>query len=331
MPAKTALVTGGCGFVGRRVVHALLRRDYEVTIVDNLSTGLHPAEWPAHLRLAGNAPVIFHHGDIRDFIKESAPGYELLCHLAAVVGGRLTIDGDPLAVASDLAIDADFFHWITGNIRPVKVLYFSSSAAYPIALQQAENHCRLSEDMISFRNSIGLPDMTYGWAKLTGEFLAGFAVARYGLDVVIFRPFSGYGEDQDRTYPFPSIVQRVLNLESPVGVWGSGEQLRDFIYVDDAVEAALLSMNHLLPGQALNLGSGVGTSFRSLAETICDVLGHSSVVVNDSSKPEGVFARVGDCRRMREWYTPRVSLAEGISRTHRYLSELTPRHAGVQG
>ena len=310
-------------------MHALLRRDYEVTIVDNLSTGLHPSEWPPHLCMSTDAPVTFHRGNIRDYMKETSPRYDLICHLAAVVGGRLTIDGDPLAVASDLAIDADFFNWVTGAVRPAKVLYFSSSAAYPVALQSESCNYLLTEDMISFGGSIGLPDMTYGWAKLTGEFLAGFAANRYGLDVVIYRPFSGYGEDQDATYPFPSIVQRVLNKESPVIVWGSGEQQRDLIYVDDAVEAALISMNQLAPGAALNLGSGVGTSFRSLAERVCVVIGHTAVVVNDASKPEGVFARVGDCRRMLAFYTPEVSLTEGIERASRYLSERTPLYVAA--
>ena len=164
--------------------------------------------------------------------------------------------------------------------------------------------------------------MTYGWSKLTGEFLAGFAVRKYGLDVSIFRPFSGYGEDQDFTYPFPSIVRRVAQKESPIVVWGSGEQLRDFIYIDDAIEAALIAKDKMDSGDALNLGSGVGTSFRSLAKLACEVLGHKAEVVNDATKPEGVFARVGDCRRMLSYYQPRVSLEQGIALTRQYLSLL---------
>ncbi len=331
MARQTALVTGGCGFVGRRMVRALLRRDYAVTIVDNLSTGLHPERWPLHLRIPGADVVTFHHADLRCYIKEAPPRFDLICHLAAVVGGRLTIDGNPLVVATDLAIDADFFNWITGTVRPRKVLYFSSSAAYPIALQGIVGHCLLSEDMIAFGNSIGIPDMTYGWAKLTGEFLAGFAVAKYGVDVVIYRPFSGYGEDQDDTYPFPSIVRRVLNQESPIIVWGSGEQQRDFIYVDDAVEAALAFMDRLVPGEALNLGSGRGVSFRSLAQTACDIFGHRVEIINDAARPEGVFARVGDCRRMLAYYTPRVSLVEGMERTYRYLAAIRPSFASTPG
>jgi nucleoside-diphosphate-sugar epimerase len=320
MSKMTALVTGGCGFVGRHMVKRLLSLGYTVTVVDNLSSGLTPEMWPEHLKVPASKmrSLTFLRADIRDYMRMAPPAFDLICHLAAVVGGRLTIDGDPLAVASDLAIDADFFNWVVGPVRPGKVMYFSSSAAYPISLQSAECHRTLSEDLISFGDSMGVPDMTYGWSKLTGEFLAGFAVQKYGLDVTIYRPFSGYGEDQDLAYPFPSIVRRVAGREFPIVVWGSGEQSRDFIYIDDAIEASLLAKDLLAPGDALNLGSGKGTSFRRLAELTCDVLGHRAPIINDASKPEGVFARVGDCRRMLNFYTPQVTLTEGIQRTYEY-------------
>jgi len=320
MSKLTALVTGGCGFVGRHMVKRLLSLGYTVTVVDNLSSGLSPEMWPTHLQIPENKlnNFAFFRADIRDYIRVATPKFDLICHLAAVVGGRLTIDGDPLSVASDLAIDADLFNWVVGPVRPSKLMYFSSSAAYPISLQTAESHRALSEELISFGDSMGVPDMTYGWSKLTGEFLAGFAVQKYGLDVTIYRPFSGYGEDQDLTYPFPSIVRRVSQRECPIVVWGSGDQSRDFIYIDDAIEASLLAKDILSPGDALNLGSGNGTSFRRLAELTCEVLGHSAPIVNDTSKPEGVFARVGECGRMLNLYTPKVNLAEGILRTHEY-------------
>jgi nucleoside-diphosphate-sugar epimerase len=318
MKRLNALVTGGCGFVGRHLAKKLLSLDYQVTLIDNLSTGLDPELWPVHLRIPNrkSKDVTFINTDFRTYVRHAEPNFDLICHLAAVVGGRMTIDGDPLVVATDLAIDADLFNWVVGPVRPRKLLYFSSSAAYPVSLQSAEFNRPLSEDLISFGNAIGAPDMTYGWSKLTGEFLAGFAVQKYGLDVVIYRPFSGYGEDQDFTYPLPSIVRRVAQRESPVVVWGSGEQVRDFIYIDDAIEAALIAKDRIAPGDALNLGSGVGTSFRRLAELTCEVLGHKASVVNDSTKPEGVFARVGDCRRMLSYYRPKVSLREGIERIH---------------
>lgn len=322
MTKPTALVTGGCGFVGRRFVRRLLQSGYRVTVVDDLSTGLTPQQWPDFLRptKAEGRNLVFHRADFRNYAKVAAADFDLIVHLAAVVGGRMMIEGDPLAVATDLAIDATLFNWVVKNSRPGrKVLYFSSSAAYPIGEQTAEHNRPLAEELIDLGGEqLGMPDMTYGWSKLTGEFLARHAAEKYGLDVVIYRPFSGYGEDQDFTYPFPSVVQRVGREESPLVVWGSGDQLRDFIYIDDCVEAVFASADRMAPGAALNLGSGVGTSFRQLAQKACDVIGHDAVVVNDATKPEGVFARVGDCRRMFEYYRPAVALERGIELTYEY-------------
>jgi len=73
----------------------------------------------------------------------------------------------------------------------------------------------LKEDMISFEGDIGMPDMTYGWAKLTNEYLAQLAYQKHGLKSVCYRPFSGYGEDQDDAYPFPSICRRVWPTAMP--------------------------------------------------------------------------------------------------------------------
>lgn len=226
MSEQRALVSGGCGFVGRHFVRALLDRGYSVTVVDDLSSGIEPKDWPAMSRVAESERqrFVFHKADFRDYTRTTSADFDLILHLAAVVGGRLVIEGDPLAVATDLAIDATLFNWaVRSNPLLRKVIYFSSSAVYPIDLQTRERHQSLSEDLLTFQGSIGIPDMTYGWSKLSGEFLAHHAVATYGLDVAIYRPFSGYGEDQDLSYPFPRIVQRVVRKEDPLVVWGSGD------------------------------------------------------------------------------------------------------------
>ena len=82
-----------------------------------------------------------------------------------MVGGRLMIENNPLAVADDLAIDAAYWQWAK-RAQPRKSVCFSSSAAYPVSLQTADHYVLLKEDMISFEGDIGMPDMSYGWAKL---------------------------------------------------------------------------------------------------------------------------------------------------------------------
>jgi GDP-L-fucose synthase len=327
--SQRALVTGGCGFVGRHLVVALLERGYTVTAVDDLSSGLHPERWPANLARAldGATRFEFIESDVRSFVHGSDADFDLIAHLAAVVGGRLVIESSPLLVATDLAIDADLFNWMVQPPCPSKVLYFSSSAAYPIDLQTRDEPTRLAEAMIDFESaSIGVPDMTYGWSKLTGEFLARFAAEKHGLDVVCYRPFSGYGEDQDLSYPFPSIMQRVARREDPLVVWGSGEQERDFLHIDDVVEAVFSTCDRLTPAEALNLGSGVATSFAELARLGCEIAGHEVDVVTDRTKPEGVFSRVADVATMKSMYTPQISLERGVAR----MLEYQAAHLGAE-
>ena len=161
MGREKALVTGGCGFVGRHFVKWLLDHEYHVTVVDDLSTGLAPDKWPPKLRtsIQNSDNIIFHFADFRDFAKESSADYDLIVHLAAVVGGRMMIEGDPLKVATDLAIDATLFNWVVKQ-RPLprKVLYFSSSAVYPISEQTANQNYPLVESLVRFDEAtLGVP------------------------------------------------------------------------------------------------------------------------------------------------------------------------------
>jgi nucleoside-diphosphate-sugar epimerase len=314
-----ALVTGGAGFVGRHFSRALLEAGYLVTVVDDLSTGLPLAEWPRGIRPDSRLRrrLRFEIADLRDFVGANPdPDYDTIFHLAAVVGGRLMIEGQPLLVGTDLAIDATLFNWCASRASRVGTLvYFSSSAAYPVSLQGRRNAVPLAESLLRpGLSEIGMPDLSYGWAKLTGEYLARLAVETHDLRVITYRPFSGYGEDQDLCYPFPNIINRALNHEDPFVVWGSGEQVRDFIHIDDIVDAVMRTFQSLPSGAAVNLGSGIGTTFWELAHLACAEVGYSPEIVNDASKPEGVFARVADPSFMRKFYVPRISISTGVAR-----------------
>ena len=190
------LITGGLGFVGRHFALKFLETDEnEVLLVDNMYSGLPLDRWYMQPRYLDRLTIV--QGDLRTWIKNKrniSSNFDLVVHCAAIVGGRLNIDGDPLAVATDLAIDAELFNWIVREKFLPKLIYFSSSAAYPVDLQTEACNCDLSESLLTFNTSrIGMPDMTYGFAKLAGEYLAKFAAEKYGLNVKIYRPFGGYG------------------------------------------------------------------------------------------------------------------------------------------
>lgn len=277
---KTALVTGGSGFVGTHFCRWLSWNGWNVYNVD-----------------------LVEGDDCRYFFHASKTRFDLVVHLAAIVGGRLTIENDPLSVATDLSIDAEMFNWAVRTKQP-RVVYYSSSAAYPVRLQDQLATGTLHEAMIDL-DWIAKPDFTYGWAKLTGELLAEHARG-YGTKVYVLRPFSGYGPGQSLDYPFPSFARRALLGEDPFTIWGDGTARRDFIHISDVVAGTMAVVDADCQAP-VNLCTGRGTSFNDLA-----TLFGAANIEHDLSKPVGVAHRVGDPTFSEAFYTPQVTLEQGI-------------------
>lgn len=283
-----ALVTGTAGFVGRHMVAGLRARGYEVVGYD----------------LADGA-------DCRGPFRFGLRPYDLVVHAAYHVGGRAAIDGEPRLLARNLELDALMFEW-AARVGVGRVLYFSSSAAYPVYLQTLEQRWSLHENDIDLDDDAQHPDARYGWAKLTGEHLAR-AARESGVPVTVVRPFSGYGEDQDDTYPFRAIVERARRREDPFVVWGPGTQVRDWIHVDDCIQGAL-AVAESGTEEPVNLCTGTGTSMLDLAALCAEQVGYTPRFAPQPDKPTGVAYRVGDPTRFHRYWVPKVSLAEGVQR-----------------
>jgi nucleoside-diphosphate-sugar epimerase len=337
MSESICVVTGGCGFVGRHLVAKLQQRHEKLFLLDNLSTGQHPSTWLhgysraqcGHLETftRGDNTIYFLQADAIDFFWRELRGERILgadfvpeaYHLASIVGGRAVIDGDPLLVATDLAIDALFFRWVVKNKERIgRVLFASSSAAYPIDLQQTvgrDDSIALHEGLISFEGNIGKPDMTYGWSKLTGEYLATLAAERYGIKIACVRPFSGYGEDQDLTYPVPAIALRAACRENPLTVWGTGKQGRDFVYIDDCIDAMLLVIEKVSDGRGINIGTGQLASFIEVAHTFARLEGYDAEIKPLVNAPVGVQSRYCNPELIRSLgWRPQTSLDAGFAK-----------------
>ena len=264
------LITGDAGFVGRAFHRALAKQRHDITGID-----------------------LVNGKEVRHFFATDDTQFDIVIHLAAIVGGRMTIEGNPLSVASDLAIDADMFQWAL-RTRPKHIVYFSSSAAYPIFLQKLAYQQKLREIDINLEH-IRTPDFTYGWAKLSGEMLASYARAE-GLKVTVLRPFSGYGADQALDYPFPSFIERAKRKADPFEVWGRGTQVRDFVHIDDVVGATFAAVINDVA--VMNICSGRPTSFIELAEMVMLQANYLAPIKNNLDAPIGVEYRVGDTTRM---------------------------------
>ena len=279
------LITGSAGFIGGRLLRKLWY-DHTVVGVDK-----RPA--------SGTITV-----DARDFFRDWESGhYDLVIHCAAVVGGRKLVES-PLAHAENLEIDAALFQWAE-RAKPGRIIYISSVAAYPAELQCCPSVQPLHEDDIDLTDAISPPDELYGWAKLTGEFLA----SRCSVPVSIPRPFTVYGEDQDPVFPFGNLVMQVRSGCRPLTVWGTGNQVRDLIHVDD-VACGIMEMARQGVDGPVNFCTGHGITLRELA-------GKMAPDVETVPGPEGLWYRVGSPRLFSKFYTPRISLDEGIERALR--------------
>ncbi|MET9950168.1 NAD-dependent epimerase/dehydratase family protein [Streptomyces sp. NPDC006339] len=281
------LLTGTAGFVGRHLHRALDERGDTVTAVD-----------------------LVHGRDALDLFRFDSAPYDLAIHCAAIVGGRASIDGSPLGVATNLALDSWYMRWLARTQTP-RAVYFSSSAAYPVALQTPGPVRRLVEADIDYQQP-GRPDATYGLAKLTGEQLCQYAAAE-GTQMTVLRPFSGYGSDQDDAYPFPAFIRRAKERQDPFEIWGDGTSTRDWIHIDDLVGATLAAADEDVEGP-VNLGTGRATSFDELARMVTTAVGYTPPLKHLASAPQGVHHRVCDPSKMLEFYLPKVTLEEGIQR-----------------
>lgn len=288
------LLTGAAGFVGRHLREAMESRGWDVLGIDLVNGAC----------------------DALDFFRQADTRYDLAIHCAAVVGGRASIDGSPLGVGTNLALDSWYMRWLVKSGTP-RAVYFSSSAAYPVELQQPGPVRRLAEDDIDL-DSPRLADATYGLAKLTGENLARYAEAE-GCRILIPRPFSGYGADQDPCYPFPAFIQRAARREDPFEIWGDGGSTRDWIHIDDIVGAVLAGLDQGVTGP-VNLGWGLPVSFDDLASLATAAAGYRPDRKYLAGAPQGVHHRVCDPTRMLSFYRPTVPLEEGVRRAVRATS-----------
>lgn len=283
-----ALVTGSKGFIGRHFTHYLRAQDWLVLECD----------------IRDPEPL-----DCRRFFHQSRIHFDLVVHAAAVIPDLEQRGLNAMPVAGNLEIDAAFFQWAMKTM-PTKAVYFSSAAAYPIDLNRPERG--MKEDDIDL-DDLRQPDGMYGMVKLVGEVQAREA-RHHGLDVLVVRPQTGYGEDQSLSYPFPKFIAQAKQRADPFVVWGSGKQIRDLIHVDDIVAATMALLDAGENGP-VNLGIGLPIDMAYLAKKVSHgVPNYVPSFAFQYDKPEGSPARYADIEKMLEFYSPKISVWDGIKR-----------------
>jgi len=293
------LITGGSGFIGSSITDALLKADYEVKVIDNLSTGR-----IENLDNAiNNKNFKFIKGDIRNFNAHDLEDVEVIFHEAAQIDVRKSVS-DP---GYDLDVNVAGTINILENMRKSdvkKIIYASSGGAIygnPGYLPCNEKH---PTDPIS----------PYGASKLAAEKYIRIYHETYGIDYVNLRYANVYGPRQDplgEAGVIAIFLNRVLDNKKPV-IFGNGKQTRDYVHVYDVVEANLLAINKL-NNDNFNVGTGIETSVKELIEIISELL-NKDVKAEYAEERKGEVQRIAlDVSKIKNFgFKPGYDLREGM-------------------
>jgi UDP-glucose 4-epimerase len=295
------LVTGGAGFIGSALARRLIAEGHRVAVVDNLSTGKQSNVPPE----AEFVEYDLARPDCLDHLPSG--GFEAVCHLAAQSSGPASIDMPYYDLQANAASTLLLSRWCLENSVP-RFIYASSMVVYgneAVSPVSEEADCN--------------PISYYGVSKLTSELLLKLA-ARDGLSVTSFRMFSVYGPGQNLDnlkQGMASIFMAYLLRGAEVPVTGSLERYRDFIYIDDAVEAWMRAVR--LPATSssvYNLGSGSSTTVRELLNLLIRVMGMPSdhpvrELAGSASDTFGMFAAIRRAEVDLGWQ-PATDLETGL-------------------
>ena len=294
------LITGGAGFIGAALANRLVALGHHVRVLDDLSAGD-----PDRL----DPRVIFTRGDVRDVPKlwTLLQGVDCVYHLAA----RVSIPESVLFPREYNDVNVGGTVSILEATRTVgvkRVILASSGTVYG-----EQPHQPLREDISPN------PPVPYAVTKIAAEYYLFTLGTLYNIETVALRIFNAYGPGQQLPVSYPPVIPQFLRQILGGGslvVHGDGSQTRDFVYIDDVVDALVAAYSADADGQIINVGSGVETSINELVEALEEVTGYKAHVLYNPQANPGVSRMVADLERAESLlgYIPRVSLREGIRR-----------------
>ena len=311
---KRVAVTGGAGFIGSHIVEELYK-DNEVIIIDNLSTGKLKNIEP----FLTNRPVQFFNGSITDLplLQTTFQGIDYIFHEAAVISVPHSIN-DPVTT-NNVNITGTLNVLIAARDNKVKkVVYASSSAVYGN-----------NPDMPLKEEYTPQPLSPYAVSKITGEYYCKIFSEIYGLSTVSLRYFNVYGPRQDPDSQYAAVIPifiKKIQSKEPPAIYGDGEQVRDFVFVKDVVQANILlcDENTYNDNNIINIGSGKTTSINQVIKLLSSVYGNS---IN----PEYVSPRSGDpiyshadiTKALKLGYSPKNKFEIDLETTLKYFLKET--------
>lgn len=322
---KTVLVTGGASFIGSHLVDSLLEKGAVVKVADDFSSGkISNLEYPLKrdstaVWVTDNLTV--RKGDLKErhFTRRMMEDIDIVFHLAALHGGRGYIDTHPVQCCTNMILDQLVFE--EAYKAEVESICFASSACvYPSYLQDETGSSYLlkEEDADLFVRDKAFADLEYGWAKLMGEMALKAYHRQYGMKTSSVRIFTAFGPRENETHAIIALVAKAFVKKDPYDIWGTGEQDRNFTYVQDIVNAMMLAAERIEDGTPVNAGRDDRITINQAAELVFDIVGwRPEKIKHDLSKPQGVASRAADLTRARKilGWEPKFSYREGFEKT----------------
>jgi UDP-glucose 4-epimerase len=297
---KSYLVTGGCGFIGTNLISRLAERGAPIRVLDNLSVGKRDdiAPFDADLRV----------GDIRDAasLQQHFRGIDVVVHLAAHTRVIESISEPELNFQINATGTLNVLQ--ACRLAGVKKFIFASTGGAILGEQTPPVH----EGMVP------KPVSPYGASKLAGEGYCSAFHGSFGLDTIALRFANVYGP---HSYNKGSVVAQYLKnilKGEPLVIYGDGQQTRDFVFVNDLVDAILLADATDTAGEVFQIASGRETSILELLDALQQVIPHATFDVrHEPARPGEIlrnYASIDKARRMLG-FEPKTPLDEGLRRT----------------
>jgi UDP-N-acetylglucosamine/UDP-N-acetyl-alpha-D-glucosaminouronate 4-epimerase len=300
-----ALVTGGGGFIGSALVRALLKRGADVRVLDNFATG----NRANLLEVADDVEVV--EGELRSYERVHAGmrGIELVFHQAALPSVPRSVQ-DPLTTSA-VNVDGTLNVLLAARDEGVRRLIFASSSS--VYGEEGELPRRETQR--------ANPMSPYAVSKLAAERYCISFNRIYGIETISLRYFNVFGPRQDPHSQYAAVVPRFISAVAagrPVLIYGDGDQVRDFTFVSNVVDANLAAAHAPdATGAVINVATGRRTTVNELADMIGEVLGRPVARDHEHSRTGDVkesWADIGAAQELLGW-EPSVDLREGLQLT----------------
>ncbi|MEQ2868530.1 MAG: SDR family oxidoreductase [Selenomonas noxia] len=308
------LVTGGAGFIGSNLCEAILSMGHRVRVLDNLATG-----YEKNIAVFRDNPKFeFAEGDIRDFAvcDRVCRGVDYVLHHAAAVSVPESIEKPVEYTTTNIMGTVNMMEAAAKN-GVKKFVYASSSAVYG-----DDETMPKREEMLGNRLS------TYAVTKYAAEEYAYQYTLHYGLDCYGMRYFNVYGCRQDPNGAYAAVIPKFIECllrDEPPTINGDGEQSRDFVYVEDVVQANLIACvaPHEAAGEAYNVASGKRSSLNEMYAVLSELLGKDLKPVFGPERKGDIRHSGADISKIKKklGYAPEYDFEKGIKEAIQWYKE----------